>query len=258
MPNFKNIEAWNADGAAWIRICRPPMNVLDIPTIQELNSALRTVKANEHAVRALVITGKGDKAFSAGVDVSDHSPGNVNTMLEIFHEFFLCLDALDIPCIAAVKGAALGGGCEVALCCDLVVAADNAKLGQPEVKVGVFATLATVILPRLIPSKRAFELLVSGDLISAKEAHALGIVNSVVPLGSFDEGLQGFLRRVTGLSSPVLRTMKRALRKSRELPLHEGVKEVEHVYLNELMRTKDAQEGLRAFLEKRAPVWANE
>ncbi len=257
MSTYQFLKTWDADGAAWISINRPPLNVLDIPTMVELNGALAAVKARELEVRALVITAEGDKAFSAGVDVGDHTPDKVDRMIEVFHEIFHHLDALEIPTIAAVKGGALGGGCELALFCDLIVAAENLKIGQPEIKVGVFPPLAAVMLPRLIPEKRAFELILGGEVIRADEAKAMGLVNKVVPLGSFAEEFGQFLRIFTTLSGPVLRHTKRAIRAARGLPFAGALAAVERLYLDDLMPTADAQEGLAAFLEKRAPQWTH-
>ncbi len=255
MSDYKFIKTWDAEGAAWISINRPPYNVLDIPTMEELNDALAAVKARELEVRALVVTAEGDKAFSAGVDVADHTPDKVEKMVEVFHEIFHHLDALEIPTLAAVKGAALGGGCELAIFCDMIVAADNMKIGQPEVKVGVFPPLAAVVLPRLIPDKRAFELIVGGETIRADEALRLGLVNKVVPLDAFDEEFGKFLRVFTTLSGPVLRATKKAIRTAKGLPFADALSRVEQVYLHDLMTTEDAKEGLQAFLEKRRPEW---
>lgn len=255
MSDYKFIKTWDADGAAWISVNRPPLNVLDIATMIELNQALTAVKAREGEVRALVITAEGEKAFSAGVDVGDHTPDKVDRMIEVFHEIFRNLDRLEIPTIAAVKGAALGGGCELAIFCDMIVAADTLKIGQPEIKVGVFPPLAAVALPYLIPEKRAFELIAGGEVIRAQEALALGLVNRVVPLASFDEEFGKFLRVFTTLSGAVLRSTKKAIRAARGQSFPEALARVERIYLGELMPTEDAQEGLAAFLEKRAPVW---
>ncbi len=257
MSDYKFLKTWDADGAAWISINRPPLNVLDIPTMEELNRALAAVKARELEVRALVITAAGETAFSAGVDVGDHTPDKVGRMIEVFHEIFHHLDRLEIPTVAAVKGAALGGGCELAIFCDMVVASDTLKIGQPEIKVGVFPPLAAVVLPYLIPEKRAFELIAGGEVIRAAEAHALGLVNKVVPLASFDEEFGKFLRVFTTLSGPVLRSTKKAIRAARGQAFPQALARVERIYLDELMVTKDAQEGLAAFLEKRPPVWKN-
>ena len=255
MSDYQFIKTWDADGAAWISINRPPLNVLDIPTMEELNNALIAVKARELEVRALVITAEGGKAFSAGVDVADHTEDKVEYMIEVFHQIFYNMAQLQIPTIAAVKGAALGGGCELAIFCDMIVASDRLKIGQPEIKVGVFPPLAAVVIPRLVPEKRAFELIAGGEVIRAEEALAIGLVNKIVPADSFDEEFGTFLRVYTTLSGAVLRSTKKAIRAARGLPFAEALNKVERIYLDELMITEDAREGLTAFLEKRAPVW---
>ncbi len=255
MATHQFIRTWDADGAAWISINRPPLNVLDIPTMEEIADAIRVVKGRELEVRALVLTSEGEKAFSAGVDVADYTADKVDRMVEVFHEIFRNLDDLCIPTVAAVKGAALGGGCELAVFCDMIVGAENLKIGQPEIKVGVFPPLAAVVLPRVIPEKRAFELIAGGEVIRADEAASLGLVNRVVPLDSFEEEFGKFLRVFTTLSGPVLRATKRAIRAARGLGFSEALHAVERIYLDDLMTTEDAREGLSAFLEKRAPVW---
>jgi cyclohexa-1,5-dienecarbonyl-CoA hydratase len=178
-------------------------------------------------------------------------------MVEVFHAIFHNLDALTIPTIAAVKGAALGGGCEVAIFCDMIVAADNLKIGQPEIKVGVFPPIAAVVLPRVMPEKRALELILGGEAIRAEEAKALGLVNRVLTLATFDEELRKFLRVFTSLSGSVLRTTKVAIRAAKGLPFGDALGRVERIYLDDLMPTADAKEGLASFLEKRAPVWTH-
>lgn len=255
MGDYQFLKTWDADGAAWISINRPPLNVLDIPTMAELDAALRATKARELEVRSVVITAEGDKAFSAGVDVADHTEDKVGRMIEVFHAIFHSLNALEVPVVAAVKGSALGGGCELAIACDMIVAADNLKIGQPEIKVGVFPPVAAVLLPHLVPEKKAFELLCGGDVIRAPEALALGLVNRVVPLASFGEEFGKFLRLFTTLSGTVLRATKKAIRAARGQAFPQALSRVEHLYLHELMATEDAREGLAAFLAKRAPQW---
>jgi cyclohexa-1,5-dienecarbonyl-CoA hydratase len=191
------------------------------------------------------------------VDVADHTPDKVQRMTDVFDAIFRNLETLEIPTIAAVKGAALGGGCEVAIFCDMIVAADNLKIGQPEIKVGVFPPLAAVLLPRVLPEKRALELILGGETIRAEEAKALGLVNRVVPLASFGEEFKKFLQVFTSLSGSVLRMTKRAVRAAKGLPFHEALARVERIYLDDLMPTEDAKEGLTSFLEKRTPVWKN-
>jgi cyclohexa-1,5-dienecarbonyl-CoA hydratase len=255
MSDYKLIKAWEADGAAWISINRPPLNVLDIATIEEINRALWALRQREKELRALVITAEGDKAFSAGVDVADHTPDKVHRMLDVFHAVFRNLEALEIPTVAAVKGAALGGGAELAIFCDMIAAADNLRIGQPEIKVGVFPPVAAVVLPRVMPEKRAVELILGGEVMRAEEAKALGLVNRVFPLASFDEELKKFLGVFTSLSGAVLRVTKKALRAAKGLSFGDALTGVEGIYHQELMPTADAKEGLEAFLEKRTPVW---
>lgn len=255
MGDYNFIKSWRQDGIGFISINRPPFNVLDIPTMEELNEAIVAAKADELALQALVITGEGERAFSAGVDVADHTEEKMEHMLEVFHELFRNLDQLEIPVIAAVKGAALGGGCELALYCDMIIAADNLKIGQPEIKVGVFPPVAAVMLPRSVPEKLAFELLVTGEALRAERAKECGLVNCVHPLPEFDDSFAAFLTNLRSLSGAVLRMTKRAIRKARGLPFPEALHKVEELYLGELMETEDAKEGLAAFMEKRAPVW---
>ncbi|PLX40157.1 MAG: enoyl-CoA hydratase [Deltaproteobacteria bacterium] len=257
MSDYKFIKAFEKDGCAWISINRPPLNVLDIPTMAEMNQAIREVKSREAEYKCLVITAEGEKAFSAGVDVSDHTEDKMDSMIETFHGIFMNLEELEIPLIGAVKGAALGGGCEVAIFCDIVIASDTLKIGQPEIQVGVFPPLAAVVMPRVIPEKKAFELIVGGSVIRAEEAKALGLVNQVFPLDSFDEDFAKYLAGFTALSGSVMRMTKRALRAAKGLPFAEAMEAAEKLYLGDLMTTEDAKEGLAAFMEKRKPVWTD-
>lgn len=152
---------------------------------------------------------------------------------------------------------ALGGGCELAVSCDMVFASDRATFGQPEIKVGVFPPVAAVLFPHLIGRNRALELLLTGDVIEAAEARAIGLVNKVIPAQSFREKTDEFIGKLTSLSGPVLRLTKRAVDRGLYLSVNEGISAVEQLYLGELMKTDDAREGLNAFLEKRKPIWKN-
>jgi cyclohexa-1,5-dienecarbonyl-CoA hydratase len=189
------------------------------------------------------------------VDVAEHTADKVGEMIEVFHGIFRRLDRLDVPTLAIVQGAALGGGCEVALFCDLILASDKAKFGQPEIKVGVFPPIAAVILPRLAPHKKALELLLTGETIDAAEAYRLGLVNRVVPVEQLSAAADEMIGKLTALSGVVLRMTRRAARLGGQGAFDQALGQVESLYLNELMKTQDANEGLAAFLEKRAPVW---
>ncbi len=237
---------------ATITLDRPPLNVLNIDMMEELIVALRW--AGEQPEPLVAITGEG-KAFSAGVDIADHTPEKVDMMIDVFDRLFLTMSEIEKPIVALVNGAALGGGYEIVLFCDMVVASEKAKLGQPETKVGVFPPIACYILPRLLSWPLAMEIILSGDIIDAVRAEQIGLVNKVIPAESFNEGAQEFLRRFSELSPIVLAYAKKAALAGIGKDLTEGLKAIDRIYLDELMKTNDAVEGLQAFMEKRKPVW---
>lgn len=180
-------------------------------------------------------------------------------MINVFHELFRILISIKAPTIALVNGMALGGGCELALFCDLVVASEKAKFGQPEIKVGVFPPIAAIILPNMIGMKKALELILTGETITANESKEIGLVNVVVPADNFDEYADNFIKKITSNSAIVLQLAKQAVQDVVNLNYNynDAVSALEDLYLNKLMKTEDANEGLIAFLEKRAPVWKN-
>jgi len=254
---FQHIRFEKQDGVARLTLNKPPLNVLDIAMMREINTALEGL-GDDPAIKLLVFeAAEGSKAFSAGVDVSEHTADRVEEMIEVFHRIFRQLDALEIPTLAVVGGAALGGGCELVLFCDMVIASEKASFGQPEIQVGVFAPLAAVALPGIIGPKKALELLLIGDRIRAAEAERLGLVNKVVPPDELEAAADEWIGKLTRLSGAVLRLTKRAVRMGSVGRFAEGLTAVEELYLGPLMATEDANEGLAAFLEKRAPVWKN-
>jgi cyclohexa-1,5-dienecarbonyl-CoA hydratase len=211
----------------------------------------------EKSLKLLVIQAMG-KAFSAGVDVGEHLGALVYKMIEVFHRMFRLMDGLKVPSIAAVNGSALGGGCELALYCDMVIATEKTKFGQPEIQVGVFPPIAALIFPRMIGRKKAMELILSGETISAQEALTLGLVNKVVPEVSFDQEVNSFIEKFKKLSGVVLKLTKEATLAGLNDDTDKGLKVIEKIYLDRLMKTNDALEGLKAFLEKRKPTWKDE
>ncbi len=233
----------------------PPLNILDISMLENVNSALDEFADNQ-SIRAVVFDHEG-KSFSAGVDVADHIGEKAKKMLQEFHGVFKKLYRLECPTIASVKGAALGGGAEIALFCDFIIASTKAKFGQPEIKVGVFPPVAALMLPRMTGLKKALELLLLGDIIDASEAHRLGLVSHVFPHESYDDEFSKFLDKLKQLSSVVMRHTKKAVMLGLDFNFEEKIDLLERYYLEELMRTHDANEGLQAFLEKRQPVWKN-
>lgn len=241
------------EGVARLVLDRPPLNVLHIPMMQELDGALAELAA-EPELKLLVLTGEG-KAFCAGVDVADHTAERVEFMIEAFHGVVRKLLLMEVPVVAAVNGAALGGGCELLLACDLVIASEKAKLGQPEIKLGVFPPVAAALLPRLIGRQRALDLVLTGRVLRAAEAREMGLVGRVVPVEEFDEAVDELVASLSSLSRPVLRLSKHIVVEGMAEPLWDAFERAEKSYLHELMELEDAHEGLAAFLEKREPVW---
>lgn len=252
--NYKNIIVEKNENTAKITFNKPPVNILDIEMMKEINEALEEFQ-KDTSFKALIIQAN-HKAFSAGVDVSDHTPEKVDEMISVFHKIFENLRKIKQPTIAFVKGAALGGGCEVATFCDLVVASKKAKFGQPEIKVGVLPPIACFVFPRLC-GKKGLELILNGEIIRATEAKEIGLINKVVSYENFEKEAEEFIEKITSNSSIVLQLTKKAVMDSIDLKYDKAIKIIEDIYLNELMKTKDANEGLKAFLEKRKPVWEN-
>jgi cyclohexa-1,5-dienecarbonyl-CoA hydratase len=253
---YESIACDVQDGVARITLNRPPLNILNIAMMKEINSALESLDSRDGA-KLLVIDHEG-KAFSAGVDIKDHTADRVEEMIDVFHRIFRLLGALELPTLAVVKGAALGGGCELATFCDMVVASEKASFGQPEIKAGVFPPIAALTFPYLIGRNRALELALTGDVIGAEEAERIGLINRVFPTEGFAEKVHEFITKLTSMSAPVLKLAKRAVDRSLYVSVDEAISRVEEIYLGDLMETEDVHEGLTAFLEKRKPEWKNQ
>ena len=252
---FQHITFEKRGGVARLTLNKPPLNVLNIAMMREINAVLEGLN-NDPSVKVLVFqAAEGSKAFSAGVDVSEHTADKVEEMIEVFHRIFRLLDRLEVPTLAIVDGASLGGGCEFVLFCDMVIASERASFGQPEIQVGVFPPIAAVALPGIVGPKKAMEMVLIGDRIRAAEALQLGLVNKVVPPEELRAAADEFVGKLTRLSGAVLRLTKRAVRIGSVGPFADGLAAVEELYLGLLMATEDAHEGLAAFMEKRAPVW---
>ena len=176
-------------------------------------------------------------------------------MLDAFHAIFRQLEQIGKPVIAVVDGAALGGGCELVAACDIVIASDRARFGQPEIKLGVFPPVAAVLLPLVVGDKRARELILTGEIIDATEASRLGLCNHVVPPAQLEGKLLEVLAKLRELSGTSLQFTRQALDLGRGRSLDAALTEQENIYLHELMKTADANEGIKAFMEKRKPVW---
>lgn len=242
------------DRVARITFCRPPLNIFDIAMMKEINTAL--IEVSKTSTVAIVFDAeKNSRAFSAGVAVEEHTQETVFQMLDAFHAIFRSLESLSRPTIALVDGPALGGGCELVSACDIVIASDRARFGQPEVKLGVFPPVAAILLPLVIGEKRARELIFTGEIIDAVEAGRLGLCNHVVPVAHLEQKLTEILVKLRELSAASLEFTRQAMDLGRGRTIDKALKELENIYLHELMKSSDANEGIRAFMEKRRPAW---
>jgi len=253
--DYKFIELDTSNAVASVTLDRDGLNVLNIAMMKEINEALESLNEGIE-LKALVIKAKG-KAFSAGVDVSEHTEEMVHEMISTFHRIFHLLDHMQCPTIALVHGAALGGGCELACFCDMVLAAEKVKFGQPEIKVGVFPPVAAAAFPKYGFLKQVYELLLMGDTIRAEEAKAMGLVNHVFSRDEFDTACADFITRLAINSAVILRQTKKAIKAGLNRPFIDALDTIEDIYMKEMMATHDAHEGLTAFMEKRSPKWAN-
>jgi cyclohexa-1,5-dienecarbonyl-CoA hydratase len=178
-------------------------------------------------------------------------------MMDVFGHIFRRLAGLEAISISVVKGMALGGGCELAACCDFSFAAEDAKLGQPEIKAGLFPPVAAAVYPRIVGLRRTFEMLLTGRIYSAKEAEHIGLITRAVAGQQLEQEVQRWINFLKSFSSPVLQLTRHAISGALSLSFDEGLRFVEELYLNELMATEDVKEGIRAVLERRKPVWKN-
>lgn len=240
------------DGVAYLTLNRPPVNVIDIATLQQMRTALAEL-AQDSSVRTLVLQAAG-RMFSAGVDVADHTADKVGEMIPLVDQVCRDLAEFPVPTIAAVHGHALGGGCELVICCDMAVMVENAKIGQPEIQLAVFAPIAAMRLPFLVGYSAAADILFTGRNLSAQEALRIGLVNAVVSQEELSQWVGEKVGQLSGLSRSALLFCKQALNLGFG-NWSQAHKDMERLYLDDLMKTADANEGLAAFMEKRRPVW---
>jgi cyclohexa-1,5-dienecarbonyl-CoA hydratase len=239
---------------ATLTIDRPPLNILDIPTIDHLGQRIAEL-AVDPEILVIVLRGHGDRAFSAGVAVQDHTPDRVGPMLDSLHGTIRRLRDLDAVTIAAVHGHCLGGGMELAMSCDLVIATDDARFAQPEIELGCFPPVASALLPSRIGAGLTLDLALAGRTLTAEEAERLGLVTRRVLVGGLDHCVHEIAERIASRSAPVVRLAKKAVRAGRDLPFPQALAETERIYKEELLPLEDLAEGAAAFLEKRWPEW---
>lgn len=257
MKEFQNIRFQIQDRVARITFARPPLNIFNIAMMREIGDALS--QSAEHRDLAAIVfdAAEGTRAFSAGVAVEEHVAETVFQMLDSFHAIFRALAQISKPVVGVVDGAALGGGCEIVTACDIVIAGERARFGQPEIKLGVFPPVAAILLPRVIGDKKAREMIMLGEIIDAHEALRIGLVSQVVPVSELSQQTDAVLAKLRELSSSALQFTRTALEVGRRGNFESALTEVENLYLHELMQSPDATEGVQAFVEKRKPEWRN-
>ena len=251
-----SIEVAHLGPVCSIELNKPPLNIIDIAMMQEMQVALQEADANLD-IRVIVFRGGGPKAFSAGVSIQDHAPDRIEEMIRCFHGIFRQLARTEKVTLAVVHGHCLGGGFELASMCDLVVASEDARFGQPEIKLGQLAPVGVILLPHLIGYRKAAELLLTGNTLNAEQAQALGLVNRLASPEQLSQCTEELLRELLAQSGSALRLTKMILRRVAGLDFERALGESEEFFLQTLAKTEDAKEGVAAFLEKRAPHWTN-
>ncbi len=255
MSTYQHLKVEKSDGVARITLDRPKHNVLDINMMNEMIAELEGLGADDE-LKCLVFNGAGP-SFCAGVEVADHKPENADRMIETFNRIFELIDRFDIPVIASVHGACLGGGMELAIACDIIVAADSALFGQPEIKLAFLPPYAAIRLPHLVGPAKAIEICTTGKRYSAEEARQMGLLCYAVADDQLTDTTDKLVKEIQYNSPLIIRLNKQAVKKHLGMPFPQAIESVSDLFLNTLMKTKDVLEGINSFEEKRKPVWKN-
>ncbi len=255
---FKFIR-WDVSGpVAHLTMNRPKQNILNIEMLKEMSAAIESLN-NRDDIRLILLDASSECEgyFSLGLGAEGYTAQLVFQMMDAFHAVFRVMLDVSIPVMGVVEGIASGAGSELAAFCDLVIATEEAQFRQPEIKLGVFPPFGAVVYPRVIGPRHAMEFLLTGEPLDARRALEIGLVNRVVPRAQLRTTVDGLVRRISDESGPVLRLLKRVIFNGTWMPFTEALKRSQDIYLNQLFELEDSQEGLRALLEKRKPVWKN-
>jgi cyclohexa-1,5-dienecarbonyl-CoA hydratase len=240
---------------ARLTLQRPEHNLLNEQMLRELADGIGVVAENG-AVKLIVLDAAG-KVFSAGVDIGEYTGERAFSMLDAFHAACIAMVEAPQPVLVVVDGAAIGGGAELVAYGDLVVATPRARFALPEITIGMFPPLASTMFPHIVGPKRALELVLTGEAISAERARDLGLVNRLVPEAQLQAAVNELIGKITAQSGAVLGMAKKAVLAGMGMSLRDSLRNSMNIFLNELYRLEDSQEGLRALLEKRKPQWKN-
>ena len=254
MSDYNNLKFETKDRIAYLTISRPEkLNALNMQTMQELHHAFTRIKGNQD-VRVVILTGAGEKAFVAGADIGELSKNSPVEAKEYTHQGQAVLDLMENcgkPVIACINGFALGGGCEIAMACTMRLASETARLGQPEVKLGIIPGYGgTQRLPRLVGKGVAMQMLLAGEMITAQEAHRIGLVNEVLPAGKLLERAAEIAQKIIANAPLAVRYTMEAVNQGMEMTQQAGLF-LEATLFSVACATEDKLEGTRAFLEKR-------
>jgi len=252
---FEFVKFAVANGVARITLNRPEHNLLNEVMLREIADAITF--AGERDEIKLTVLDSACKVFCGGIDIGEYTSQRVFQMIDAFHAAFAAMLEIGKPVVCVVNGPAIGGGAELAAFGDLVIASPKARFAQPEITIGVFPPLASTILPFLVGPKIALELVLTGEAVTAERALELGLINRLVPEAQLEHTVEELVARISGHSGPVLTMAKKAILGGMGLSLRDGMKNSMNIFLNELYRLEDSQEGLRALVEKRKPNWKN-
>jgi cyclohexa-1,5-dienecarbonyl-CoA hydratase len=237
-----------------VHLQNPPLNVIDIAMMEQLAETLAEIESRSD-IAVIVLGGEG-KSFSAGVDVAAHTPDKVEEMFTKFHAVIRALVSMSKVTIARVHGNCLGGGAELAMVCDVVITAEDAQWGFPEIKLGCYPPVACTALAALVGQKRAADLILTGRTIGGREAAEIGLATRPVSSDELDSAVEECVERLHRLSPAALAIAKKASYAWDSMHFDKGLARAEKIYFEQLMKTEDANEGIHAFMEKRAPKWS--
>lgn len=252
---FEFVKLRLESNVARMTLNRPEHNLLNEAMLREIADGISF--AGDRDDIKLIVLDSACKVFSGGIDIGEYTSQRVFQMIDAFHAAFSSMLEIGKPVLCVVNGPAIGGGAELAAFGDLVVATPKAKFAQPEITIGIFPPLASTILPFLVGPKKALEIVLTGEVVTAEQAHELGMVNRLVPEAQLEKTVSDLVARISGHSGPVLTMAKKAILGGMGLSLRDGLKHSMNIFLNELYRLEDSQEGLHAMVEKRKPNWKN-
>ena len=247
---------FRVDGSvARLTLNHPEHNLLNEAMLRELADGIGSV-SGKAAVKVILLEASG-KVFCGGVDIGEYTADRAFSMLDAFHSVCIAMVEAAQPVVVVVDGPAIGGGAELVAYGDLVIATPRARFALPEITIGMFPPLASTMFPHIIGPKRAMELILTGEAITAERARDLGLVNRLVPEAQLQTAVNDLIAKISSQSGPVLGMAKKAVIGGMGISLRDALRNSMSIFLNELYRTEDSQEGLRALLEKRKPQWKN-